>query len=105
MVLIYPVITMGEKTHTGSKTRLLGPDPKLVQLFSNEQQVTDKTPPTLLAHAKDDSAVPPENSRMFFHALKTHNVAAEYLELPSGGHGLNGCQGPMWEAWESGKCS
>jgi acetyl esterase/lipase len=27
MVLIYPVITMGEKTHRGSKRNLLGPDP------------------------------------------------------------------------------
>jgi len=29
-------------------------------------------------------------------------VAAEYLELPSGGHGLNGYQGPMWDAWQKG---
>jgi acetyl esterase/lipase len=103
MVLIYPVITMGEKTHAGSKTNLLGdkPKPELVELFSNEKQVTDKTPPAFLAHAKDDVGVPPENSRMFSAALKAHNVAAEYLELPSGGHGFDGCKGPMWEAWKT----
>ena len=103
MILIYPVITMGDKTHGGSKENLLGKDPKpeLVELFSNEKQVTDKTPPTFLAHAKDDVGVPPENSRWFFQALKDHNVPAEYLELPSGGHGFNGCQGPMWEAWKT----
>ena len=103
MVLIYPVVTMGEKTNGGSKTSLLGPDPKpeLIELFSNEKQVTGKTPPTFLAHAKDDTAVPPENSRMFVEALKSHNVPAGYLELPCGGHGLNGCKGPLWEEWKA----
>jgi hypothetical protein len=70
--------------------------------FSNEKQVTDQTPPAFLAHAKDDQMVSPENSRMFFAALKAHHVAAEYLELPRGGHGLNHYQGPMWEWWQSG---
>ena len=47
VVLVYPVISMGEKGHGGSRTNLLGeqPDEKLVKLFSNELQVTDKTPP------------------------------------------------------------
>ena len=58
-ILIYPVISMGEKTHQGSKNNLLGKDPseKLVELFSNEKQVTAKTPPAFLAHAKDDFVV------------------------------------------------
>jgi acetyl esterase/lipase len=102
MVLIYPVITMGEKTHSLTKKNLLGVNPVagLVNLYSNEKQVIQNTPPTFLAHAVDDTAVPPENSRLFFTALKEVGVAAEYLELPYGGHGLNGCQGPMWEAWK-----
>ena len=59
MLLVYPVVTMGAKTHGGSKTNLLGPDPKpeLVELFSNEKQVTDRTPPTFLTHAKTDAVV------------------------------------------------
>jgi acetyl esterase/lipase len=102
-ILVYPVITLGEKSHGGSKGNLLGPNPtaELVNRFSNEKQVTDKTPPMFLAHAKDDTLVPPENSRMMVQALKSHHVAAEYLELPSGGHGLNGYHGPMWDAWQS----
>ena len=102
-ILIYPVITMGEKTHGGSRANLLGRDPKpeMVDLFSNEKQVTDKTPPMFLAHAKDDTVVTPDNSRMMYEALKAHKVAAEYLELPSGGHGLNGYKGPMWDAWQT----
>ena len=94
---------MGEKTHGGSKANLLGrnPRPEMVDLFSNEKQVTDKTPPMFLAHAKDDTLVAPDNSRMLYEALKAHKVAAEYLELPSGGHGLNGYKGPMWDAWQT----
>ena len=102
-VLIYPVITMGEKTHSGSRANLLGSNPtaEMVALYSNEQQVTDQTSPTFLAHAKDDTGVAPENSGMFYEALQNHHVASQYLELPSGGHGLDGYQGPMWDAWQT----
>ncbi|HSI11485.1 MAG TPA: alpha/beta hydrolase [Chthoniobacter sp.] len=103
MVLIYPVISMGEKGHAGSRKNLLGaePAPEKIALFSNELQVTAQTPPAFLAHAADDKVVPPENSRLFQEALKAHGVEARYLELPSGGHGLNGYKGPMWDAWQT----
>lgn len=103
MILVYPVITMDDKTHGGSKQNLLGanPTPEMIKLFSNEKQVTDKTPPAFLAHAQDDSGVVPGNSQMFYNALKAHHVAAEYLRLPYGNHGLNGYKGPMWDAWQA----
>ena len=103
-VLIYPVITMGEKTHGGSRANLLGTNatPELVTFYSIEKQVTGQTSPTFLAHAKDDTAVSPDNSRMYYEAAQRHHVASEYLELPSGGHGLNGYQGPSWDAWQTG---
>ncbi len=102
MVLVYPVVTMGEKTHQGSRNNLLGksPDAKLVEFFSNEKQVTPKTPPAFLAHAKDDRVVVPDNSKAFHEALQTQKVQTKYLELPSGGHGLNGYKGAMWDAWQ-----
>lgn len=102
-ILVYPVVTMGEKTHQGSKQNLLGkdPSPKLVEEFSNEKHVTKDTPPMFLAHALDDAPVPPDNSKMLFQALQSREITAKYLELPSGGHGLNGYQGPMWDAWQT----
>src|SRR5262249_37738247 len=102
VVLIYPVVTMGEKTHQGSRGNLLGknPDAKLVELFSNEKQVTPKTPPMFMAHAKDDKVVVLENSKALYDALQAQKVPASYLELPSGGHGLNGYKGPMWDQWQ-----
>jgi acetyl esterase/lipase len=102
-ILVYPVVTfLGDKTHAGTKTNLLGkePSPDLVKLYSNELQVTPRTPPMFLAHALDDKPVPPENSRALFAALQANKVPAKYLELPSGGHGLNGYKGPMWDAWQ-----
>ena len=102
-ILIYPVISMGELTHGGSRNNLLGKSPsaELIELYSNEKQVTDKTPPTFLAHPLDDTVVVPANSQLFYEALQAHKVPSQYLELPSGGHGLNGYKGPMWDAWQT----
>jgi acetyl esterase/lipase len=102
LILVYPVIMMGAGTHSGSKANLLGkdPSPKLVEQFSNERQVTARTPPTFLAHALDDKPVPPEHSKAFYKALQAAKIPSSYLELPSGGHGLNGYKGPMWDAWQ-----
>lgn len=102
MVLVYPVITMDTSTHGGSRKNLLGSEPgaELVARFSNEKQVTDKTPPAFLTHAADDKVVVPANSENFHAALVKNGVPAKYLALPSGGHGLNGYKGPMWDAWQ-----
>ena len=90
MVLVYPVITMKEKiTHPGSKHILLGDKPpqKLVDLYSNELQVKNDTPPAFIVHSKPDDVVPVKNSELFADALKYHKVPYEFLELPTGGHG------------------
>jgi len=102
-ILVYPVISMGGTTHGGSRNNLLGsdPGPELIELYSNEKQVTDQTPPTFLAHALDDTVVVPANSQMFYDALRAHKVPSQYLVLPTGGHGLNGYQGPSWDAWQT----
>lgn len=102
-VLVYPVISMGALGHSGSRRNLLGNDAseQLIKLFSNELQVTAKTPPIFLTHALNDKVVIPEHSRLLHEALKQAGVATEYLELPEGGHGLNGYKGPMWDAWQA----
>ncbi|MFK7787977.1 MAG: alpha/beta hydrolase [Phycisphaeraceae bacterium] len=104
MILVYPVISMGEKSHRGSRRNLLGKEPtaELIEKFSSEKQVTKDTPPAYLAHAQDDKVVVPDNSAMFHAACQKHDVQSTYLKLPSGGHGLNGYKGPMWDAWQSG---
>jgi acetyl esterase/lipase len=102
-ILVYPVITMSEGTHKGSRRNLLGAEPgeDLIELYSNELHITKRTPPTYLAHAIDDHVVLASNSEKFHKALVKKNVASKYLPLPRGGHGLNGYKGPMWDAWQA----
>ena len=91
MILVYPVISFTtEYTHQGSRNRLLGedPNPELVELLSNEDQVTSDTPPTFLVHADDDRGVPPENSILFYLALRKAGVPAEMHIYREGGHGF-----------------
>ena len=103
LVLVYPVISLGELGHGGTRQNFLGsnPAPELVTLFSNEKQVTDRTPPTFLTHAKTDTVVPVENSRMFYRALQEHHVPSELLEFPEGNHGYNGYKGKEWDGWQA----
>jgi acetyl esterase/lipase len=103
MILVYPVITMEISTHGGSRKNLLGPEApaELVAKFSSEKNVTTLTPPTFLAHALDDKVVVIENSRAFRKALVANKVPVELVELESGGHGLNGYKGPMWDEWQT----
>jgi acetyl esterase/lipase len=90
LILCYPVISFTNYVHQGSKRYLLGdsPDPKLVESLSNETQVTSQTPPTFLFHTNADTGVPPENSMMFYMALRKAGVPAEIHIYERGPHGV-----------------
>ena len=91
MILGYPVVTMDSAlTHRGSRNNLLGkkPSAELVKLYSNELQVTKKTPPTFIIHATDDKTVPVKNSIQLYQALKDKNIEAELDTFAVGGHGF-----------------
>lgn len=90
-ILMYPVITFGEKAHAGSRNNLLGKlasSPDMIAYYSNELQVSAQTPPTFLVHAEDDKAVPVENSIEFYLACLKSGVPAEMHLYPNGGHGF-----------------
>jgi acetyl esterase/lipase len=90
-IVVYPVISMQEKlTHSSSRTQLLGNSPKqeTVDLFSNELQVDETTPPTYITQAADDKTVDVDNSIVYFEALRHHNVPVEMHIYPKGGHGF-----------------
>jgi acetyl esterase/lipase len=91
LILIYPVITMREATHGGSRKNLIGENSTeaLAQRYSNELQVTAETPTTFLLHSGDDDAVPVRNSLLFYEALLAHKVPAEMHLYPHGGHGYS----------------
>jgi acetyl esterase/lipase len=90
-ILLYPVISLlPELAHGGSRDNLLGPDKseELIKYYSNELQVSAKTPPAFLVHAMDDGAVPVENSIAYYLALKKFKTPAEMHLYPTGGHGF-----------------
>jgi len=89
-VLCYPVITMGENGHAGSRRNLLGetPAPELVELLSNERHVDSRTPPCFLWHTWEDAAVPLENTLEFAAALRRHGVPFDLHVYQNGRHGL-----------------
>ncbi len=104
MMLIYPVITFGEKAHVGSRENLIGKtaSQELVDLYSNEKQVTTNTPPTFIVHAEDDNVVPVENALLMYEALLKNKVKAEMHLFPAGGHGfglINPTSKGLWFDW------
>lgn len=89
-ILCYPVITMGADTHGGSKRNLLGekPDAALVELLSNEKQVTKDTPPCFIWHTWEDKAVKVENALAFATALQKNGVPFDLHVYQQGRHGI-----------------
>lgn len=90
-LLLYPVISLEPPhAHAGSREALLGPtpNPELVAALSLHHRVDAATPPTLLLHARDDPAVPVENSRAYFAALRAAGVESGLHEFAEGGHGF-----------------
>lgn len=87
-VLVYPVISMGELTHEGSREHLLGDEPseEMVDLLSGDLAVSADTPPTFLVHTTDDR-VDCRNSLQFAAACKAHGVAVALHLFEKGGHG------------------
>lgn len=91
MMLVYPVISFQDSVaHMGSREQLIGKQPSKdkIDFYSNELQVTDKTPPTFLVHASDDDAVNAENSLIFYQQLLKYKVPAELHIYQNGGHGF-----------------
>ncbi|MEI8087214.1 MAG: alpha/beta hydrolase [Paludibacter sp.] len=103
MVLLSPVITLADPyAHKGSRENLLGKDAstEMINRFSTQLHVTEKTPPTILFHANDDKSVPSLNSVFFYTALREKGVEASLHIFPHGGHALNLTTSPgstaMW---------
>ncbi len=104
LVLAYPVISTDPKvTHSGSVKALLGdkPDAKLLEYYSNDKQVTAKTPPTFIFHTSEDTAVLPENALLFYSACKKAKVPCELHLYAKGTHGLG--LGTGWKDAATGK--
>lgn len=90
MILLSPVITMGQFAHPGSRKNFLGPDTTkaMIEKYSAELQVTSYTPPAFMVHAQNDNTVPVKNSLLFYNALIDKNISASIHIFPQGAHGI-----------------
>ena len=91
LVLVYPVITLVDSSaHSGSRESLLGksPAPGLAEALSTHLRVTSATPPAFLVHGGTDTAVPADNSVLFYSALRRAGVPAEMHLYQEGPHGI-----------------
>ena len=89
-ILCYPVISLLQFAHSGSRKNLLGdqPDPALVKFLSSELQVTQDTPPCFLWHTVEDKSVPVENTLLFAAALRQAGGLPSVHIYEKGSHGL-----------------
>lgn len=88
-ILLYPVITMTDATHKGSRENLLGKQSSEEdrKAFSLEQQVNAQTPPAFIALSSDDRTVPPANSLNYAASLNQAKIPVSLHMYPVGGHG------------------
>ncbi len=92
-ILIYPVIT-GDMIYgkPNSYSRLLGDDRTAtdVEQHSLHNLVDEQTPPTLLLHADNDGRVAPQQTTLYYKALKRYGVESTLRLFPEGKHGWAG---------------
>jgi acetyl esterase/lipase len=100
-ILIYPVITMKDFGHAGSKENLIGkdPTPEQIQYYSNELNVNEQTPPAFIVHAINDDAVPVQNVHVYDSALKANKVSSTLYLYEKGGHGFGMKNPTASEQW------
>lgn len=91
LILGYPVATMGEFTHPGTRENLLGGSAADAELarFSVEKNVTGDMPPVFCWHTVTDPDVPVQNSLLLAQALSAANIPYELHLYPRGVHGLS----------------
>lgn len=101
LILSYPVITMEELTHKGSRRYLLGtdPTPETIRFSSVEQQLTPDYPPTFLWTGLADGTVNPLNSRMLTDALQEQKIPHRFLTYEGVDHGVGIGEGLACEGW------
>lgn len=90
LVLLYPVISMLERAHAGSREALFGDAPTAAQLaaYSLERNVTADMPPVLLIHAAQDREVSVEQSVLMYQAVRAAGGAADMHLFEEGDHGV-----------------
>lgn len=101
IILCYPVITMYQQAHAGSRRYLLSENPsaQMLEQASVERQITADYPPTFVWHGLADQDVNPDNSKLLADALAEKGVAHRYLTFSDVGHGVGSGESLPCEGW------
>ena len=94
MILGYPVVTAGERTHKGTLRTISGNAPEgseAYRYWGLDSHVDSQTPPTFLWHTAEDDGVPVDNSLQMALALSSAKVPYELHIFPNGPHGMSVC--------------
>jgi acetyl esterase/lipase len=91
MILCYPVVTLKEFTHLGSRDNLLQNklNNEMIEKLSIENRITKNTPPAFIWHTYNDDLVDVQNSLLLANALRKHNINFELHIFNDGPHGLS----------------
>ncbi|MFW6288874.1 MAG: alpha/beta hydrolase [Spirochaetota bacterium] len=102
VILAYPVVTMLDGTHEGSRRALLGEEPtrEMKERLSGDLQVAPDSPPAFLFHTADDESVPVTNALRYASACAHRGVPFELHVHGSGPHGIGMAAGdPSLRGW------
>lgn len=101
LVLIYPVISMGEHTHKGSRDNLLGKNAcrEMIKKLSVEKHISSDYPPVFVWYGTADDTVAPLNTKMLAEALEKASVPYKVEEYEGIGHGAGLAKGTVAEGW------
>lgn len=89
VILSYPVVTMGEPTHGGTRDIITGGSAELVERLSVEKRVSKDSVPAFIWHTAADDCVPVEHSLMLAAAYRKNNVPFALHIFEKGWHGLS----------------
>lgn len=89
VILSYPVITTGMRTHGDTANTISGGDPVLAARLSLEKRVTKESSPAFIWHTSEDDCVAVENAFLMAQAYRAAGVPFELHIFEKGGHGLS----------------
>lgn len=100
-ILAYPVVTMGNLTHSDSRKYFLGNEPssELIQKTSVENLVDDNYPSTYVWYSLEDKIVNPKNSKILINAFEENDIYHKSHEFKTGAHGIGLGIGTECEPW------
>ena len=101
LVLIYPVISLGEYTHRGTKKNLLGNNPsqEMIDKVSIHLHIDNNFPRTYFWNGTIDKSVNPINSDLLEEAFKKAGVVYKRDVFNNVGHGVGLAKGSNAENW------